>query len=93
MIIDKGLGEGKELGMENCRMDGVADQFISTLKALEFHEKVKPAISPPNCRTRDTVAAAVPPVASKSSTISTRSPTVIASRWMARRFNRTRGCI
>ena len=23
-------------------MDGVADQFISTLKALEFHEKVEP---------------------------------------------------
>jgi hypothetical protein len=23
-------------------MDGVADQFVSALKALEFHEKVKP---------------------------------------------------
>ena len=23
-------------------MDGVADQFIATLKALEFHEKVEP---------------------------------------------------
>jgi hypothetical protein len=30
------------LWIEDCRMDGVADQFISTLKALEFHEKVEP---------------------------------------------------
>ena len=27
-------------------MDGVADQFVSTLKALEFHEKVEPGDLP-----------------------------------------------
>src|SRR6185503_12776725 len=30
------------LRIDNCRIDGVAGQFLSTLKALEFHEKVEP---------------------------------------------------
>src|SRR5207245_10062596 len=45
--------------------------------------KASPTISPPSWRTRLTVAAAVPPVASRSSTISTRSPIAIASRCTA----------
>ena len=54
MIIDKGLWE-KRLGIEDCRMDGVADQFFSTLKTLEFYEKVEPgdlASQLPNERNR-----------------------------------------
>src|SRR5437879_545847 len=45
--------------------------------------KASPTISPPSWRTRLTVAAAVPPVASRSSTMSTRSPMAIASRCTA----------
>jgi len=30
------------LGIDDCRIDRVAGQFLSTLKALEFHEKVEP---------------------------------------------------
>src|SRR5439155_23425339 len=45
--------------------------------------KASPTISPPSWRTRLTVAAAVPPVASRSSTMSTRSPIAIASRCTA----------
>src|SRR3990167_8276162 len=45
--------------------------------------KASPTISPPSWRTRLTVAAAVPPVASRSSTISTRSPIAIESRCTA----------
>src|SRR6478736_519385 len=53
MIFDKGYG--RKLWIEDCRMDGVADQFFSALKALELYEKVEPcdlASQLPNERNR-----------------------------------------
>ena len=46
---------------------------------------VSPTTSPPSRSTSRAVAAAVPPVAITSSTISTRSPGAIASRWISSR--------
>ena len=45
--------------------------------------KPRPTTSAPSPSTRRTAAAAVPPVASTSSTISTRSPGRMASRWIS----------
>ena len=47
-------------------------------------ENTIPSTRPPSCLTRSTVARAVPPVASRSSTISTRWPDSIASLCISR---------
>ena len=48
-------------------------------KSTSSIKKAHPTTSPPNSFTKEIVASTVPPVASKSSTITTLSPGLIAS--------------
>src|SRR5258708_3861390 len=61
-----------------------AGSFLRPFRKLSSTAKAAPSTIPPNCSTSLTVAAAVPPVARRSSQMITRSPFFTASSWISR---------
>src|SRR6266849_1213300 len=58
--------------------------FLRPLRKVSSTAKAAPSTTPPSCWTSFTVAAAVPPVARRSSQMITRSPRCTASSWISR---------
>ena len=67
------------------RIDIVVGQFLATPQEIQFDHEPVARDCPPSFSTSRATAAAVPPVARTSSTISTRCPSSIASLWISSR--------
>ena len=64
-------------------VDIVLAELVAAFQELEFDQESETRHLPPSDWTSCAAAAAVPPVASRSSTIKTSSPGLMASRWIS----------
>src|ERR1700694_26191 len=73
------------IGHQNFKWETTlyCDRLAAPLRNLSSIRKVIPTTRPPSCWTRLAVVFAVPPVASRSSTITTDCPGLIASLWIS----------